>query len=102
MGDDIMENHRSWEKLEAQAKATSSTEKGLDAGLCGRCSNSTRYRRKGQMNVIVRCSYMEREVPTDIEECSGFASPTELSLYEMQKIALHVDNRKGIDDKAYL
>lgn len=90
------------DKLETLAKSTSSAEKGLNAGLCGRCDNSTVFRRKGLMTPQVRCSLVKGDVPSDIEECSAFSSPKSMSLWDMQQIALAVDGRKGVDDKAYL
>lgn len=91
-----------WENLETLAKTTSSAEKGLQAGRCTTCANSTLFRRKGQMSVIVRCSLMEEEVPSDIDECSGYSDPKAMSLYEMRQIAFIVDVRKGVDDKSYI
>jgi hypothetical protein len=94
-------DYMEWEKLETVSKATSAAEKGLNAGRCSTCANATIYRRKGQMNVEVYCSSLERVVPSDIEECSAYSDPKAMSLYEMQQIALQVDGRIGVSDKAY-
>lgn len=89
-----------WEKLEVVSKATTA-ETGLSAGRCSNCANATIYRRKGQMHVEVYCSVAKRAVPSDIEECSAYTNPKAMSLYEMQQIALQVDGRVGVSDKAY-
>lgn len=96
-----MFDHMKWEKLETLSKATSSAESGLSAGKCSTCANGTIYRRKGQMHAEVYCAITRQVMPSDIDECSGYSNPKEMSLYEMQQIALTVDDRVGVNDKSY-
>jgi hypothetical protein len=70
--------------------------------LCGGCKSGHVFRRRGKLDVTVRCGMWEgREVPPDIAECSDYEPRTQMSLFDMQEIALKVDGRVGINDGSY-
>jgi hypothetical protein len=45
---------------------------------------------------------MSTTVPSDIAECSGFSEQNKMDLDEMNKIALRIDARVGVNGKSYL
>lgn len=98
-----MDNYEEVERLATVARqTTSSAEKGLGSSLCNRCTASTIFRRDDQMGVTVFCQNMRRDVPANIVECSGFNGIRQMSLFDMQQIALPIDGRTGINEKSYL
>lgn len=49
----------------------------------------------------VYCHELLRYVPPDIVECSQFTAVAAPTLHEMQRIALPIDLRRGINDASY-
>jgi hypothetical protein len=80
-------------------------ERGLDCGvLCASCENGQVMRRKGNLTLMAYCSFgmgNALPVPTDLAECSNYSRRGELALHQMEKLALPVDGRVGINDGAY-
>lgn len=76
----------------------------IPASLCGSCCNGHVIRRRGNMDsqhreVSVFCRRIERRVPPDVGECSGYCNSSEMHRDEMEKLVqergllINVDNR---------
>lgn len=64
------------------------------SGLCHRCTHSQIYRRKStEFDVTIICRTLEKQMPVDIVECSGFTAQNELSLHDMSQMAHLIDDR---------
>ena len=81
-------------------------ERGLAQNvLCGSCKHGQVMRRRGKLDLIVWCHRAfdsKVDVPADLAECSEYESKTSMTVRTMADIALEVDGRRGISDKAYL
>ena len=82
-------------------------ERGLvQSVLCAGCKHGQVMRRRGKLDVFVWCDSSgmgyPRDVPADIAECTGYEAKNVMSVYTMADIALDVDGREGVNDKAYL
>jgi hypothetical protein len=75
------------------------------SSLCASCSSSTIYFRRAPAGVPIEpttyCSEMNRTVPGDIVECSGYAERSAMTLQGMYDIAVMIDPREGVNDGAY-
>ncbi|MGH7331227.1 MAG: hypothetical protein ACREKS_00490 [Candidatus Rokuibacteriota bacterium] len=71
------------------------------ASLCAGCKHAHLYRRRGKLDPAVYCHELGQHVPPDIIECSQFSAVGALSLHQMQKIALPIDSRPGVNDGSY-
>lgn len=69
--------------------------------LCNGCKHAHLYRRRDGAEPSVYCHELARYVPPDIVECSQFTAVAAPSLHEMQRIALPIDPRPGINDGSY-
>lgn len=77
-------------------------ESNLDSdSLCAKCRNGLVFRRRGVLNIHVRCSNIGEYVPSDIVECTSFVDKKSLTLYEMLEVGKVIDCREGISDGAY-
>lgn len=90
-----------WAAIEAKGKAFEN-EGHIEQTLCARCKNGTVYQRRDVLSVVVYCGNMRSRVHPDVQQCTGFEDKTRLSLYEMDDVALKIDDRKGINDQSYL
>ena len=77
----------------AQPLTTRLEAKPRGPSLCYRCSRSTIYRRGSSFDDTIWCNHLDKHMPHDIIECSGYASPTELSLYDMSLMAHLINDR---------
>lgn len=81
-------------------------EKGLALDvLCASCEHGQVMRRRGKLDVIVWCHRgfdSVVQVPSDIVECSEYKKKGALSVHQMEKLAIEVDGRTGVNNKAYL
>ena len=81
-------------------------ERGLTLdSLCASCKHGQVMRRRGKLDVMAFCHASfdsMRQVPPDLAECSKYESNSVPSLHDMKKVAVIVDEREGINDKAYL
>lgn len=93
-----------YEEVESLELASKNVEeRRLDANvLCARCNRGMVYRRRGSLEVVVYCHALSTNVPPDIIECSAFRDPKAMDLDDMNKLALRVDKREGINDKSYI
>ncbi len=97
----ISDRYEQVERLELAGRNLE--ERRLDSNvLCARCTRGTVFRRKGKLIVTVYCHAMNREVPPDIVECSEFKDVKAMDMDTMQRLALPVDPREGINKKSYL
>lgn len=69
--------------------------------LCAGCKHSHVHRRRSSPDPSVYCHELGKYVPPDIVECNQFSAVAALSLHQIQKIALPIDPRPGIDDRSY-
>jgi hypothetical protein len=69
--------------------------------LCSGCKHAHLYRRRDAGECSVYCHELLKYVPPDIVECSQFSAVAAPSLHEMQRIALPIDPRRGINDGSY-
>jgi hypothetical protein len=69
--------------------------------LCSGCKHAHLYRRQDSADLAVYCHELARYVPPDIVECSQFTAVAAPTLHEMQRIALSIDSRRGINDGSY-
>lgn len=84
------------ERLALAAKAVAAEEHGLfENVLCARCTRGHVFRRAGKLDVQVYCHAIDKAVPSDIAECSDFARQNEMTLSEMERLALRIDAREG-------
>ena len=90
-----LDQYERTEALENRAHTIETRVESRIAGLCGRCSRSMIYRRRGYPHYTIMCTALEREVPDDISECSRYSDPHALSLSQMVSMALDIDSRIG-------
>ena len=69
--------------------------------LCSGCKHAHLYRRRDSAEPSVYCHELLKYVPPDIVECSQFTAVAAPTLHEMQRIALPIDPRRGINDGSY-
>lgn len=84
-----------------QAKGSMSTREEIISSICGRCWNGLVYRRKAQGEIIVFCTLLRANVPSDIEACSKYMDVKSYNLTELSHMAQMIDLREGIKDGSY-
>jgi len=60
------------------------------------------YRQRQKINMTTVCMKLDREVPDDITECTGYNNPHEMQLDHMTEIATIIDVREGINPQSFL
>ena len=66
--------------------------KHLSEALCGRCAHSQIFQRANN-KLTTYCDNISKIVPDDIIECSAYAEPHHMNIYDMEKIGLLIDDR---------
>lgn len=94
-----------WEEVERIEGAAErcAEERNLDKHvLCARCEHGTVMQRRGKLQVTAYCHSLGRSVPTDLVKCTNFKAQNTLSVHDLEKLAVLIDPRKGVHDRAYL
>lgn len=90
------------ERIEGAAERCAE-ERSLDKHvLCARCEYGTVMQRRGKLHITAYCHSLRRLVPTDLVKCSTFKAQNTLSVHDLEKLAVLIDSRKGVNDRAYL
>lgn len=91
-----------FQDLEVRGRPLEGGDRRYVTSLCGSCRSGLVCRRRGETDAwIVYCSWINRVVPGDIEDCSRYRNVKDMDMMEMVAIARPVDGRIGVHDHSY-
>lgn len=70
--------------------------------LCITCEHGTVFRQRSRDRVVFVCQKLDREVPNDIIECTGYENPHELGLGQLIEMAVIIDPREGVNVRSFI